>query len=241
MTTKNPISVSALSDISETLFYPLLSRYAETKKPNGILKDPLSVEIVDALDYDPAKTKLFKISQLGACLRTVILDEQVTRFLERHPDAVVVNLGCGLDTRFPRMDNGRVQWFDLDLPACIALRRKFFPETNRHRFISCSVLDAAWAERVPKGQKTLIIMEGLSFYLTAAENYQLLKTIKTHFPDAEILMEAFHPIFVNMARKRKYKDPLGDKASNMLKWGVKSGLEGPAGWLIHVQPFPHFG
>ena len=113
MTTKNPISVSALSDINETLFYPLLSRYAETKKPDGILKDPLSVEIVDALDYDPAKTKLFKISQLGACLRTVILDEQVTRFLNRHPDAVVVNLGCGLDTRFPRMDNGQVQ-----LPNC---------------------------------------------------------------------------------------------------------------------------
>jgi O-methyltransferase involved in polyketide biosynthesis len=83
------------------------------------------VEILDTLDYDPKKAKLVSISQIGVCLRTIIFDEQVVKFLQAYPDGIVVNLGCGLDTRFTRLDNGTVQWFDLDLPEVMISENLF--------------------------------------------------------------------------------------------------------------------
>ena len=70
-----------LKSVPETLLYPLKSRYVETKKKNGVIRDPLSVEILDALDYDHTRSNLYPISQIGACVRTIIFDEQVMRFL----------------------------------------------------------------------------------------------------------------------------------------------------------------
>jgi len=99
---KKQISTEDLKDVAETLLYPLISRYVETQKDNGVIKDPKSVEIIDALDYDVENTKLYPISQLGACLRTIIFDEAVINFLKHSPDGVILNLGCGLDTRIVR-------------------------------------------------------------------------------------------------------------------------------------------
>ena len=223
------ISVASLKDVPETLLYPLKSRYIETKKKNGVISDPKSVEILDALDYDPTRTKLFVISQVGACLRTIIIDEQVTKLLESSADAIVVNIGCGLDTRFPRVDNGRVLWFDLDLPEAIALRRRFFTETDRQRFIAKSALDPSWTDEIPKGRPVLFVVEGLSFYFTEEENRNMLKIIQDHFPGSHCLIEIMAAWYVNrvikVSLKKKYDDPLDNRAAALLKWGVNSGRE----------------
>jgi len=219
------LSIDKLKNIPETLLFPLKARYLETKKKGGIINDPKSVEILDALDYDAYKTKQINISHIGACLRTIILDEQVKNFLRDHPDGVVVNIGCGLDTRFPRVDNGRMLWFDLDLPEVIDLRKYFFNETNRYRFIATSVLDPDWVHFVPRGKSTLFIAEGLSFYFSEEENRRMLGIIRDHFSDAECLMEIFHPWFIKMSANRKYDDPISTRAATLLKWGVKSGRE----------------
>jgi O-methyltransferase involved in polyketide biosynthesis len=223
------ISVASLKDVPETLLYPLKSRYIETKKKHGVISDPKSVEILDALDYDPTRTKLFVISQVGACLRTIIIDEQVTKLLESSADAIVVNIGCGLDTRFPRVDNGRVLWFDLDLPEAIALRRRFFTETDRQRFIAKSALDPSWTDEIPKGRPVLFVVEGLSFYFTEEENRNMLKIIQDHFPGSHCLIEIMAAWYVNrvikVSLKKKYDDPLDNRAAALLKWGVNSGRE----------------
>jgi O-methyltransferase involved in polyketide biosynthesis len=223
------ISVASLKDVPETLLYPLKSRYIETKKKHGVISDPKSVEILDALDYDPTRTKLFVISQVGACLRTIIIDEQVTKLLESSADAIVVNIGCGLDTRFPRVDNGRVLWFDLDLPEAIALRRRFFTETDRQRFIEKSALDPSWTDEIPKGRPVLFVVEGLSFYFTEEENRNMLKIIQDHFPGSHCLIEIMAAWYVNrvikVSLKKKYDDPLDNRAAALLKWGVNSGRE----------------
>jgi O-methyltransferase involved in polyketide biosynthesis len=237
------LSVEELKSIPETLLYPLKSRYVETKKKNGVIRDPLSVEILDALDYDHTRSNLYPISQIGACVRTIIFDEQVSRFLKSFPDGIVVNIGCGLDTRFPRVDNGQVLWFDLDLPEAIALRRKFFEETDRHRFIACSALDPAWAEAVPKGRPTLFVIEGLSFYFTEGENQAMLKIIHDNFPGSECLIEIMAAWYVNivlkMAMKKTYDDALDNKAGALLKWGLNSGreLEAWSGNIKFIEEF----
>ena len=229
MEKENKLSIEELKNVPETLLYPLKSRYVETKKKDGVISDPLSVEILDALDYDPTKAKLFVISQIGACLRTIIFDEQITKFLKSSPDAVVVNIGCGLDTRFPRIDNGRVLWFDLDLPESIKVRRHFFQETDRHRFIAKSALDPSWADEIPKGRPVLFVVEGLSFYFTEEENRKMLRILQDHFPGAHCLIEIMAAWYVNkvmkVSAKKKYDDPLDNRAAALLKWGANSGRE----------------
>ena len=227
--TEKKLSISALNNVPETLLYPLKSRYVETKKKDGLISDPKSVEILDALDYDPTRSNLYVISQLGVCLRTLIFDEQVFKFLQAHPDGIVVNVGCGLDTRFPRIDNGRVLWFDLDLTEAINVRRHFFQETDRHRFIAKSALDPSWADAVPKGRPVLFVVEGLSFYFTEEENRRMLTIIQQHFPGADCLIEImaawYVGMFLKMAKKKKYEDSLDNKAAALLKWGANSGRE----------------
>jgi O-methyltransferase involved in polyketide biosynthesis len=211
-----------------------MSRYAETKKEGGVIHDPKSVEILDALDFDAENAKLFAISRIGVCLRTIIFDEYVHGFLKKNPDGVVVNLGCGLDTRFERVDNEKVLWFDLDLPETIELRKHFFEETDRFKFISKSVLDPSWAEEIPKGKKAFFIMEGLSYYFTENEVKKMLSIIKNNFQGGELAMEAFHPFYIKMTTRMRSKDPLDKKITGLLKWGIKSGKE-IEGWFDGVR------
>jgi O-methyltransferase involved in polyketide biosynthesis len=149
------ITLGGLSGIPRTLLLPLRGRYLETKRADGIIRDPKSVEIVESIEDDFAEADLPWDGQTMISVRTEILDELTRGFLARHPDSVVVNLGCGLDTRFQRVDNGRVTWYDLDLPEAIELRRNFFTESGRHIFISKSVFDLSWADLVPKNKRVL--------------------------------------------------------------------------------------
>ena len=85
-----------------------------------MLGDRRAAELVDTLDYDFAKFRGPSLS--GSVLRASIFDGYVRSFLAEHPDGTVVDLGCGLSTRFERLDNGRVRWFDLDVPDTMELR-----------------------------------------------------------------------------------------------------------------------
>ena len=110
------LSIEELKNVPETLLYPLKARYIETKKKGGVISDPLSVKILDTLQYDPSQTKIAVMPQLGMCLRTIIFDTKVNRFLAENPDGVVVNIACGLDTR-------QVWAIHLPYAAILSLRR----------------------------------------------------------------------------------------------------------------------
>ena len=238
METTQKLSIEELKNVSETLLYPLKARYMETKKKNGVISDPLSVKILDALHYDPTQGQPVKIPLLGICLRTIIFDEQAKKFLAENPDGIVINIACGLDTRFPRVDNGRVRWFDLDLPEAIKIRRHFFQETDRYRLIAKSALDSSWAEGIPKNKRALFIIEGLSMYFTEEENRRMLKIISDNFPGAECMIEILASWFVKMtsksAGKKKYDDPLDNKLAGLVKWGTDSGRD-LDGWFPSMK------
>ncbi|NUR59733.1 MAG: class I SAM-dependent methyltransferase, partial [Catenulispora sp.] len=114
-----------LGAVQETLFIPLAGRARESGRKHPVVRDPKAVEIVDAVDFD---VRRYSRGWGGGVtvLRTAVFDEYVRAFLAEHPDGTVVELGTGLNTRFDRVDNGRVRWIDLDLPDTIALRRRFF-------------------------------------------------------------------------------------------------------------------
>ncbi len=168
-----------LKGVSQTLLIPLHYRAEESKSKSSSFKDEIAERFHDAIAYD--WSEFGADSSQGPMAagitavfhkRFAIFDEQVRDFLEKAPDGLVVNLGAGLDTRFHRLDNGRVEWIELDLPGVIAFRQKLRePESKRHRMIAASVLDDNWVAEIKRYAKSriLFVAEGL-FPYTAVQD-----------------------------------------------------------------------
>lgn len=214
-----------LKGVSETLLIPLWARAVEAEYPDPIIKDEKAAEIIEEIEYDFAKLDEEWPTQISVVVRTEILDNATKVFIKKHPDAVIINIGCGLDTRFSRLDNGRIHWYDLDLPEPIRIRRNFFDETDRYKMIARSAFDYSWMEDVTPSGSVLIISEGVLMYFTEAEVKDLMNKLVTAFPGAEMLLETTSPALVKQSQKQDLiKNQYSIDAT--LQWGVKRGRKG---------------
>ena len=232
--------------VSETLFLPLYALALESQRPNPIMVDTGTVALTRRLNEFFAHSgkrihrRLAKGQLPGTLLTSMSLrirhyDRCVSAFLAQEPDAVVVNLGCGLDDRRRRVDNGRMRWYDLDLPEVIALRRQFLPETERMQFIASSVLDFAWLDTLPHapGRKFLFLAEGLLMYLSPDGVHSLIKTLCDRRPGAELLAEVAHSRTVRMMHSRfgrgKFRRQFGLSGDVVYQFGLADSRE-MEGW-----------
>ena len=210
-----------LDGVQETLLIPLIARAVETKKECPRIKDINAVAMVNEIDYDFSKFEK-AASQQGIIARTMILDRETQRFVDENPDGVCISIGCGLDTRYHRIQHKNITWYNLDFPDVIDLRKKLLHEGTQVLYIGKSALDISWTDEVAeKSRPTLILLEGILMYLTEAEVIQLLAMLKSHFPSCIILAEIMN-LFV--ATQSKHHDTV-KKTSAVFKWGIKSGKE----------------
>ncbi|MFI9537627.1 class I SAM-dependent methyltransferase [Nocardia fusca] len=178
----------SLGEVQETLLIPLYGRAHDAQRRNSILRDTKAIELVAAIDYDFTKFRGPTLS--GAVLRASIFDEYIRGFLAEHPDGTVVDLGCGLSTRFDRLDNGRLRWFDLDLPDTMALRRKFFSDSDRYTMINGSILENDWYEQVREGGKPVfLVSEAVLLYFPADTVHRTLEQLATGFPGSRLAID----------------------------------------------------
>ena len=193
-----PVKVE-LGPVQETLFIPLAGRARESGRKHAVLRDPKAAEIVAAVDFD---VKHYSRGWGGGVtvLRTAVFDEYVRAFLAEHPSGTVVELGTGLNTRFERVDNGQVHWFDLDLPDTITLRRCFFEDTARRRMLSASILDEHWLETVHASPGPyFFVAEGVLVYLE--ETPTVLSRIAGSFPGALLAFDTYTTRMMNQQHK----------------------------------------
>jgi O-methyltransferase involved in polyketide biosynthesis len=130
-----------------------------------------------------------------------------------------VNIGCGLDTTFDRIDNGLLTWYDLDLPDVIALRQKFIPESDRRTYIRSSFLEDGWLGEIKTGDGVLFIAAGVFYYFEAEQVRGFLKKLADRFPGAEVLFDASSPQGIKTANRLVIKSAGLDERS-FLKWGL---------------------
>ncbi len=180
-----------LGAVQQTLFIPLAARALETQRKHPVLRDPKAVEMVRSIDYDAAKYGRGAGGSVTV-LRTAIIDFWVRAFLAAHPAGTVVEIGTGLNTRFERVDNGQVHWFDLDLPDTIDLRRAFFADTGRRRMVAASVLDEDWLPVVAQSRGPyFFVAEGVLVYLPEEQVTATLARIAERFPGALIALDTY--------------------------------------------------
>src|SRR5574341_148755 len=231
-----------LSGVAETLLITLAIRAFESQRPDALVKDERAEALVRQMDQDFLRKKLAKTedySQVAIMLRSRDFDRHARDFLARHPEAVVVHIGCGLDSRFERVDNGQVEWYDLDVPDVIALRRKFIGgEGERYHLLGCSVLDNAWLEAASAHRRrpVLFLAEGVFMYFEGAQVKSLVLTLHDHFPGAELVFDAYSPLHVWVHNLQTYTS----KIAMRVHWGLWRGQE-IEGWGDSIHLLDEWG
>ncbi len=233
--------LAGVGDVAATSLITLYCHAIEASSDNPILADVKSVEIAAELD----KT-LFRSSQplakalvsrtldknlvIHIVIRAKKYDSYVREFLGRYPDGVVVNIGCGLDSRFLRVDDGRVIFYDLDLPEIIALKKGFFPESERYHLVASSVLDFGWMTGVRRHTGPFLFMaEGVFMYLDLEDVRSLVLEIQKTFPGSELVCEMVNSFWLGPLTKKileyklQHRCNLGTGA--MFRSGIRDSRE----------------
>jgi len=245
-------TIQDLSGVAETLLLPLYNRAMETQRPDAMLKDEKAVELVTQMRLDFSRVRQVRMTELSKAIRIIFtreFDRYTRDFLRRHPDAVVVHIGCGLDTRFERVDDGRVEWYDLDVPEVIDLRRKLIGgEAGRYHLLDGSVLEDAWldAMKMHAPRPILFLAEAVFVYFTEAQVKRLVLTLRDRFPGAELVFDGWKPFEIWVGNRYLSNSPF----AGLMRWGFWSGrqIEGwGAGihmlgqWGFFDQPEPRLG
>jgi O-methyltransferase involved in polyketide biosynthesis len=210
-----------LGSVQETLLLPLWGRAIETLKQKPLLVDNKAVSVINSLPYDFTliAKNISPLIQVGWIARSIYFDKKIKAFIDLYPQATIVNIGCGLDTTFDRVDNGKIRWIDLDLPDTIELRRQYISETDRRRFIGKSVFDRSWYEEIVNKQHVMLLIAGVIYYFDESEIKILFGDFHTIIPGAEIVLDYGSKRGIKLSNK-KVIEKSGMDNSAYLKWGI---------------------
>lgn len=209
-------------NVQETLLLPLWGRAYETQKSNPRLVDKSAVEIIQRIDYDFSGIEETQaMSQHGWVARSLHTDRVARAFIERHPEATIVNIGCGLDTTFSRIDNGKIIYYELDLPDVMALRKNFFEDTDRHRSIASSFLDTEWFNEITVRDGLLFLSGGVLYYFEEEQIREFFIKIADHFRECELYFDSLSPMGMKFAKKQVLKKGGMENMSFDGGWGLK--------------------
>jgi O-methyltransferase involved in polyketide biosynthesis len=233
-------SVEGLGCVEQTLLIPLAARaLARRLFPRRGFADPAAEAIAARLAYDLTSFEADREMLRGLIERSMVLDQLLRDFLNRHPDAQVLSLGSGLSTQFERLDNGQLHWVDVDLPKVAELRRTLFPPHPRRRLVTASVAEAGWASRLDCSRgPTFVVAEGLLMYLERAQVFQLardLADVRSGGP-AEFAYDYYCDQMIGQA----WLNPSLRRLGAEFKWGLAGPEELPLGeprWgVINTYP-----
>ena len=205
-----------LSGVPETMLQTIYAR-AKESRGRGAIHDAKAEEIIEKLDYDFSLADKDTAMRSGIIARTIVLDRMTKEWLASHPGAVVVNIACGLDTRCYRM-SGYAHWYNLDLPETMAVREKLLPESGTISQIAMSAMEDWGSEISEQNVPVLIVIEGLTMYLSERNIQRIFTVISSRFSNATVFVETMNPTIV-----RHFKEKSIDASHARFTWGVKDG------------------
>ena len=163
------------------------------------------------------------------------------KFLEKHPNAVVVHIGCGLDTRYQRLEDMQIEWYDLDLPEVIALRKRLgLADQGRYHTLGTSVFDFGWIDRIGLAPSTplLLIAEGVFMYFEESQIRTLVLKLREKFRNLDLICDAMTPQLIKIDNLHL----VFSKMKARLKWGLNhaNDLENWAEGIRLLEEFYYF-
>lgn len=190
----------------ETALFTLYGKAQQSSSAGPILPDPWAEEAIRHIDYDFGKLKVHEYESRIIAIRSNEFDRLTSRFVAEQPDSIVLQLGCGMDSRVFRVDHpATVRWFDVDYPDIIELRRRLYPEQPGYTMIGSSVEEPSWLDEVPDDRPAIIVAEGLMMYLTEDVVRSLLNRLTGHFTSGQIAFDAWNTMTLRGSQRRGIK------------------------------------
>lgn len=193
-----------MNSVNKTLYIPLYGKAFVSRK-GIILRDPKAEEIWETEQF-PLKGKAkSKWLAYYMGMRSAVFDDWLKEKTDNWENAVVIHLGCGMDSRCLRVSTQGHQWYDVDFPEVIAERRRYFSESETYHMVGQDLRSDDWLSAIPNSQDAIVVMEGVSMYLTHGELTRLVEILCQHFSQVSVLMDCYT---VLAAKATKYKNPI---------------------------------
>lgn len=209
-----------LEGVEKTMLLTIYTKAKHSREKNHKFYDEKAIEVISKIDYDFSMAEKDKLMQMGVIGRTIVLDDLVSEYISRHPDCTVINIASGMDTRFNRLDNGRIRWYNVDLENSARFRLEYIPDTERVTTLAYSAMDSDWPSQIEAEGNILIIIEGLTMYLTEPENKNILKIIDDNFDKCTVFTEIMPPVSVENT-----KEVSVEETNSEFIWGLNKGDE----------------
>ena len=227
---------------------PLWARAKYSQLFPEILKDTQAVDLIKKVKkLHPEAEQEFRAMEefidefygLTFLIRARIFDDTIQQFISQYPKATIVNIGCGLDTTYSRIDNGKILWYDLDLPVAIDYRSTWLPETERNKYIAKSAFDTAWFENVQFTEKKGIFCfaGGLFHYFPESEVASLIQAMAEAFPTGELLFDMPSRLGIRIL-KRRFKSA-GIEGVD-IKFGLRNPYKQIPSWTTRAEVLDWF-
>ena len=197
-----------MTGVNKTLYIPLYGK-AYVSRKGIILSDTKAEQLWSAAGGDirlkgKSRTKWLAY-YMG--MRSAVFDSWLREQMKAHPQATVIHIGCGLDSRVLRVGTDGHRWYDVDFPDVIAERRRWYEESDEYRMIPSDVRESEWLAQLPEGGSAIVVMESVSMYLRPEELGALLALLTAHFSQVSLLTDCYTTL---AARASKYKNPIND-------------------------------
>ena len=200
---------------SKTLYIPLYGKALVSKK-GIILEDKKAEEIWEKEKFPLGGKSKSKWLAYFMGMRSAVIDSWVSEKLSEKPESTVLHIGCGLDSRIERIQAPFEKWFDVDFPEVIEIRKEYFSETEKYKMLGASASETDWIFALPDSEKVMVVLEGISMYLSEEIIKNLFAAIAEKFPEAEIIMDVYTEKAVKASR---IKNPIKDVGA-MPSFGV---------------------
>ena len=218
-----------MNQVNKTLYIPLYGK-AYVSKKGIILKDKKAEEIWTAEGFELKGKSKFKWLAYYMGMRSAVFDNWLSAQMKQDKDAVVIHIGCGMDSRILRVGTAGQLWYDVDFPEVITERKRYYHEDREYHMLSSDVREKEWLDQLPEGKNAIIVMEGVSMYMDLPELKQVLANLGNHFAKVRILLDCYTTF---AAKASKYKNPINDVGVTQV-YGLDNPklLDGEAGLLF---------
>ena len=195
-----------MNEVNKTLYIPLYGKSLVSRQ-KIILNDPTAEKIWEAEKFRVRGKSASKWLAYNMAMRARVFDDWTDAMLEQNKDAVVLHIGCGLDSRCKRVRQQYTNWVDCDLPEVISVRKKYYQETDNYHMAGLNAAAQEQVRTLPESDSAIVILEGISMYLTNEELHGLLATLRTMYDDLHILVDIYTQFG---AKASKYKNPINE-------------------------------
>lgn len=195
-----------MNNVNKTLYIPLYGKAFVSRK-NIILHDSKAEDIWEKEGFELKGKSKSKWLAYYMAMRSAIYDEWVKQEIENNSNAIVLHIGCGMDSRNTRVAAKDTHWYDIDFPDVIQERRKYYAETNFYHMLPADMRSMEWKNSIERNKDAIIILEGVSMYFQPKELTALLSNLCQHFHSVKLLMDCYTE---RAAKASKYKNPIND-------------------------------